>query len=90
MKYPHRAGWLSLFASGALSFAISSAQDPLPKGDMRLPGMQASGQMLLPTQWSLQPAGKQLSVGDFPVAIAMHPKSQFAAVLHAGYGDTKS
>ena len=54
---------------------------------MRLPGMQASGQMLLPTQWSLQPAGNQLAVGDFPVTIAIHPKSQFAAILHAGYGD---
>ena len=87
MKYYHCACLLSLFAASALSFPISSAQDRLPKGDMRLPGMQASGQMLLPTQWSLQPAGKQLPVGDFPVAIAMHPKSQFAAVLHAGYGD---
>lgn len=53
----------------------------------RLPGMQANGQMLLPTQWSLSPAGKQLAVGDFPVAIAMHPSLHFAAVLHAGYGE---
>ncbi len=49
--------------------------------------MQPSGQMLLPTQWSLQPAGKQLAVGDFPVTIALHPTEKFAAILHAGYGD---
>ncbi len=57
------------------------------KPEFRLPGMQANGQMLLPTQWSLQPEGKQLAVGDFPVAIAMHPTQPFAAILHAGYGD---
>src|SRR5262245_39553823 len=53
----------------------------------RLPGMQASGQVLLPTQWSLDPAGKQLKLGDFPVNIALHPKEPLAAVLHAGYGE---
>src|SRR5262245_16006629 len=53
----------------------------------RLPGMQASGQVLLPTQWSLDPAGRQLKVGDFPVNIALHPKEPLAAVLHAGYGE---
>ena len=53
----------------------------------KLPGMQASGQMLLPTQWSLDPAGKHLKLGDFPVNIALHPSEPFAAVLHAGYGD---
>ncbi len=49
--------------------------------------MQSGGQVLLPTQWSLDPAGKQLKVGDFPVNIALHPKEPLAAVLHAGYGE---
>ena len=52
----------------------------------KLPGMQASGQILLSNQWSLRPAGKQLPLGDFPVNIAIHPKAPYAAVLHAGYG----
>jgi len=38
-------------------------------------------------QWSLQPAGKQLKVGDFPVNIALHPSEPFAAVLHCGWGE---
>lgn len=53
----------------------------------RLPGTQKDGQVLLPTQWSLNPAGKHLQVGDFPVTIEMHPLESYAAVLHAGYGD---
>jgi YVTN family beta-propeller protein len=52
----------------------------------RLPGMQPTGQVLLPMQWSLQPAGRQIALGDFPVNIAMHPTQPFAAVLNAGYG----
>jgi DNA-binding beta-propeller fold protein YncE len=52
-----------------------------------LPGMQSGGQIVLPTQWSLEPAGRQIKLGDFPVNIALHPKESWAAVLHAGYGE---
>jgi DNA-binding beta-propeller fold protein YncE len=41
--------------------------------------------VLLPNQWSLRPAGRQIELGDFPVNIAIHPRDQFAALLHAGY-----
>ncbi len=73
--------FILIMAAGAI------AQDKASPNNLRLPGMQPSGQMLLPTQWSLQPAGKQLAVGDFPVTIALHPTEKFAAILHAGYGD---
>ncbi len=53
----------------------------------KLPGLQPGGQILLPTQWSLQPAGDQVRLGDFPVNIALHPKESWAAILHAGYGE---
>ncbi|QDT73258.1 Phosphoesterase family protein [Lacipirellula limnantheis] len=52
----------------------------------RLPGQQSGGEILLPTQWSLMPAGKQIALGDFPVNVALHPKEPWAAVLHAGFG----
>jgi DNA-binding beta-propeller fold protein YncE len=69
-----------------------AAQDKQPEQQpahqpRKLPGMQISGQVLLPNQWSLDPAGKQLKLGDFPVNIALHPKEPLAAVLHAGYGE---
>jgi len=60
------------------------ATAPVPR---RLPGMQAGGQILLPTQWSLKPAGEQVKLGDFPVNIALHPARPWAAILHAGYGE---
>jgi DNA-binding beta-propeller fold protein YncE len=51
-----------------------------------LPGITPAGTILLPNQWSLRPAGKQLALGDFPVNIALHPDGKYLAVLHAGYG----
>jgi DNA-binding beta-propeller fold protein YncE len=41
--------------------------------------------MLLPNHWSLRPAGRQIPLRDFPVNIAVHPRGQYAAVLHSGY-----
>src|SRR5438132_10993769 len=51
-----------------------------------LPGVLASGAIQLPNQWSLRPAGKQVTLGDFPVNIALHPDGRWLAILHAGYG----
>jgi hypothetical protein len=43
--------------------------------------------VLLPNQWSLRPAGKQIALGDFPVNLALHPSGRWIAVPHAGYGE---
>ena len=51
-----------------------------------LPGLRPDGSVLLPNQWSLRPAGKQVPLGDFPVNIAVHPDGRYAAVLHSGHG----
>ncbi|MEX0712121.1 MAG: bifunctional YncE family protein/alkaline phosphatase family protein [Pirellulales bacterium] len=53
----------------------------------RLPGLDDSGQILLPNQWSLRPAGKQIKLGDFPVQIVLHPSEPWAAIVHCGYGE---
>jgi YVTN family beta-propeller protein len=53
----------------------------------RLPGQKPDGSVLLPNQWSLRPAGKQVALGDFPINIALHPGGRFAAVLHSGYSE---
>src|SRR3954452_10537019 len=50
-----------------------------------LPGQRPDGSVLLPNQWVLRPAGKQIPVGDFPVNMALHPGRKYAAVLHCGY-----
>lgn len=58
-----------------------------PRARRELPGLQAGGRMLLPNQWSLRPAGKQIKLGDFPANMVLHPKEPFAAILHSGYGE---
>ena len=50
-----------------------------------MPGKQSDGSVLLPNQWSLRPAGRQVELGDFPINVAVHPGGRFAAVLHSGY-----
>lgn len=61
---------------------------PMPEADTpRWPGAQPGGTVLLPNQWSLKPAGKQLKLGDFPIHMEVHPTEPYAAVLHAGHGD---
>ena len=51
-----------------------------------LPGKKDDGSVLLPNQWSLRPAGRQIPLGDFPVNIALHPGGRFAAIQHSGHG----
>jgi DNA-binding beta-propeller fold protein YncE len=80
---------LLLFSAGLL-LTLTRAQDaPAPKPEVPhrlLPGVQPGGAILLPNQWSLRPAGRQLALGDFPVNLALHPGGRYLAVLHAGYG----
>ncbi len=72
--------------SGGAFAQVSVVADGRENVSRRLPGMQASGQILLSNQWSLRPAGTQVVLGDFPVNIAIDPKAAYGAVLHAGYG----
>lgn len=73
----------TLVATTLLSLTALSQRDrPAPIW----PGARPDGSVLLPNQWSLRPAGRQLAMGDFPVSIAVHPGNRYAAVLHSGYG----
>ncbi|MFM9078874.1 MAG: hypothetical protein ACKOTE_01855, partial [Opitutaceae bacterium] len=67
---------------GALAFAGASRAAP----PAQLPGWQPDGSVLLPNQWSLKPAGRQIPVGDFPLNVALHRDGRHAAVLHCGWG----
>ena len=59
----------------------------LRSSGVELPGRKADGSVLLPNQWSLRPAGRQIALEDFPINIAVHPGGRFAAVLHSGYSE---
>jgi hypothetical protein len=46
------------------------------------PGPQPDGSTLLHNQWSIRPAGEQVPLGEYPVAVTLHPTGRYAAVLH--------
>ncbi len=56
-------------------------------GIAKLPGLQASGNVLLPNGWTLNPQGKQASLGDLPVHLLLPPSGKELVVLHSGYGE---
>ncbi len=69
-------------------FSLSrTSSGKLPGKPVQLPGLTRTGAVLLPNGWSIDPAGKQLNVGDFPVNSALTADGKYAAVLHAGYGE---
>ncbi|MBI3414748.1 MAG: SMP-30/gluconolactonase/LRE family protein [Verrucomicrobia bacterium] len=70
----------------ALAGCSGGPQPTSTTTEVRRPGARPDGSVLLPNQWSLRPAGRQIELGDFPANIAMHPNGRFAAVLHCGYG----
>src|SRR5262249_3911704 len=51
------------------------------------PGLLPGGLIQMPSQWRLDPAGKQVEVAHFPVNLAFHPGGRWLAILHAGYGE---
>src|SRR5581483_1145602 len=74
---------IAAFLIGSAVMAQDGSAPPPPKP--QLPGARPDGSVLLPNQWSLRPAGKQVALGDFPVNIALSPDGHYAAVLHSGY-----
>ncbi len=54
--------------------------------DVVWPGLTEAGRVQLPNGWRLEPAGKQVPLGDFPITMAECPTAPVLAVLHAGYG----
>ena len=78
----------ALLSSRLLAREKVVAQEDAAAAPKRIqPGARPDGRIQLPTQWSLRPVGKQVPLGDFPVNIAVHPKQEHAAILHAGYGE---
>lgn len=77
-----RPAWGFILAAG---FGLFSAAGADARPPATLPGIQRDGSVLLPNQWSLRPAGRQVIVGDFPVNLALHPGGRYVAVLHSGY-----
>jgi DNA-binding beta-propeller fold protein YncE len=70
------------------SFVVAAiADEPQAPARRVLPGIRKDGFVQLPNQWKLNPAGKQIEVGDLPSNIQIHPTGLFAAILHCGFRD---
>src|SRR5437016_4680363 len=86
MRLPRRLTFVSLICLLCL-YASRVARGADESAAPRWPGLQADGRTRLPKQWTLQPGGRQIQLGDFPVYIAVHATGCWAAVLHCGYGE---
>jgi DNA-binding beta-propeller fold protein YncE len=84
-----RSGRVGIILALTIGCGTSFAQEPAskPRNEATWPGLTKAGAVLLPNGWSLKPAGRQVKLGDFPVAIAEHPTESILAILHAGYGE---
>jgi len=69
-----------------LAIASAAACPGQEEGARTLPGARPDGSMLLHNQWPIRPAGQQVAMGDFPVAVAVDRTGRLGAVLHAGHG----
>ncbi|HZR22587.1 MAG TPA: alkaline phosphatase family protein [Vicinamibacterales bacterium] len=49
-----------------------------------MPGAQTDGSTLLPNGWRLAPAGKHLTLGTFPLNLALSPDGRYAIVTNNG------
>ena len=79
--------WCGKSAAQTVPAAAPPAATPASATQAVWPGLTSAGTVLLPSGWSLRPAGRQSRLGDFPVQIAVHPSEPVLAILHAGYGE---
>src|SRR5512135_3714141 len=78
--------WCRKSAAQTVPAAPPPAATPASAPQSVWPGLTPAGTVLLPSGWSLRPAGRQSRLGDFPVQVALQPSEPIVAVLHAGYG----
>ncbi|MCB1693383.1 MAG: bifunctional YncE family protein/alkaline phosphatase family protein, partial [Pseudomonadales bacterium] len=65
----------------ALAVTIAGCQS------VQRPGPRPDGSVLLPNHWYLTPTGKQVPVGDLPLAMALSPDGKYLLVTNNGYAD---
>lgn len=71
-----------------LGAGLSASAAPIPKRSRKLaglPGREPAGVTLLPNGWRIAPAGRHLTVGDLPLAMAESPDGRALVVTNNGY-----
>ena len=69
-----------------IGFQISCQEANNSGRPRRLPGITEEGKVLLPNQWSLRPAGRQIQIGDLPLNMQFSPDGRYLAITHGGHG----
>ena len=67
-------------------FYASGVDPQTPPGTRRQPGGSPDTGFLLPNGWTVTPAGAQIPVGDFPLALVLHPDGRHLLVSNNGHG----
>jgi DNA-binding beta-propeller fold protein YncE len=49
------------------------------------PGLQRTGETLLPNGWRISPAGRHVSVGDLPLNMALSPDGRYIIITNDGW-----
>ncbi|HEY3121347.1 MAG TPA: alkaline phosphatase family protein, partial [Vicinamibacteria bacterium] len=78
MRTAPRTAVLALLVAGALVAADGSRR-------YGRPGPQGGGVTLLPNGWRIAPAGRHITVGDLPLAMAESPDGRHLVVSNDGY-----
>src|SRR6185295_15631807 len=68
----------------ALAFTLPAAA-AAPEKPAARPGREAGGVTLLPNGWRIAPAGRHITVGDLPLAMAESPDGKTLVVTNNGY-----
>src|ERR1700730_17433919 len=76
------AGTLALSSIAGSSAVLARAQSTTSSAV--LPGAVGDGTTLLANGWRLAPAGRQLPVGDLPLAVAASPDGKYLIVTNNG------
>ncbi len=68
--------YYTAFSLGGIAAAAASGQAPMDLSD---------GTYLLPSGWSLSPAGRQVAIGGLPLKLALVGEDRYAVVTSNGY-----
>ena len=69
---------------GLAAVLFAALLSPQPAARLQV-GPLPDGGVLLDTAWILRPAGRQVSLGAFPMASALSPDGQYLLILNGGY-----
>lgn len=87
MKIKGKKLMMGLVAVATLAMGTSSASAHTEKISTQLTaGPKANGTSITPNGWKLTPAGKQLTLGDFPMGAALSPNKKYFIVSNDGDG----